>query len=874
MKIYQLTIRTISTILFLLVRIQVLMGQSGNYLVSKHKPSIEHQNSYFSAATNSNGTIYLASRNGLIKYDGDRDILINTGGSVFDVKLDENEQTFLATSIGLIRVENGIQMISLMPPGENSSVHQVLVTKNGVYGLGTDAVYFRENGSDSTTVFRTDLSGRLYNLYELEERIYVNSENKGTLEVINGALVSDVPEFMEREVIVYTSKNASGKYILGTINGELHTYENGKTSRVIISQPSFTESEPMSGLWYSDEIVVIGTMNSGVFFLNVNSGKIESIVDYNSGLDDNEVVSLTQNKNKGISAIGRYAISHILPDVPVRNYEYYEGVSGDVLSVLHNNGSLYVGTNLGLFRLNKITDYEEEVSYINRRKKVGKPVLSSNPKRGFFGFKKKKKANKESVTEENETLITEKTVIKKATGVHYVYKEINENISHVSHLRSSYDGIIVGGLTGVFEVVDDNSKLITTSDCRYLYLSLDEKMLFVSTGSQELLVFMSIGDEWVFRDVFTDFRAQIDHIREFGGSYWMSSPEKIYKISISHNELDDVEEYALENPYYSNIYSTLVSNELNFISASGSFIIKEDSIISLKDAYPVDDVIIDNQNEPWVFSGQDWIRPSQYESKSPVLKAFDDLKAITYDVESSLYWIVSENSEILQFSEKATISSSYYTPYMEGIRSNMAILNEDKLSVIQDESKLSFEISHADLPNIFNTKYRYRLQGMDKEWSSWSTYSTIEFPFLPSGTYTLLIEAKNGFGEDYKIESVSFEVLPPYWKRPLFYLFEFGVVLSLFLLSITLRSWGYKYRILSRLLAFLTLVIIIEYMEAVMESYFLLEKSPVFGFALQVLMAMIILPFEGVLKKYVLKENISLKTYLESKGKKDFSEKS
>jgi hypothetical protein len=57
-------------------------------------------------------------------------------------------------------------------------------------------------------------------------------------------------------------------------------------------------------------------------------------------------------------------------------------------------------------------------------------------------------------------------------------------------------------------------------------------------------------------------------------------------------------------------------------------------------------------------------------------------------------------------------------------------------------------------------------------------------------------------------------------------------------------------------------------MEAIMESYFLLENSPIFGFVLQVVMAIIILPFEGIMKKYVFKEKVAIGSYFEIKGKK------
>lgn len=846
------------------------MAQSGGYLVSKHSPSIEHQNSYFAAVTTTLGTTYLATRNGLVKYDGHRESLINTGGSVFDVALDADEHIFLATSVGLLQMDklkNEIQ--SLMPASDVSNIHQVLTTQKAVYGLSADAVYFKPNDGDSTFILETDLSGRLYNMYELDNRVFVNSENKGALEINNRAMSSDVSDFIEKETIIFTVKNSqSGQYVLGTSHGQLFTYEDGIINLVDIDQQSFEDSEPISALWYSDDIIVVGTMNSGVFFLNVKTKKVELVVDYNTGLEDNEVMSLIQDENKGISVVSQYAVSHILPNIPIKNYEYYEGLSGEITSTLHDGEKLYIGTNLGLFSLEQITDYEEEVSYINRRKNVFRPTSETKPKKGLFGFKRRK-AKKENILEESEVIVTEKQITKKATGVHYLYKAVNKSISHISHMRDLENGFVASGLSGVFEIQSGKTKRITESSSRYLYVSVDKQKIFVCTGDEELLVFVRMNNEWVYRDVFTDFRARIDHVREYQGYYWLCSPDRIYKIKILNNELDDVEEYALKNPYHATVYSKIISSEIGFVSSSGVFKIEGDSIVSIKEPFPVDNVIIDNQNEPWIKSNDDWIRPSQREDNSSVFNFFSDLKAIAYTEEATSYWVVTHDNEILQFNENAVIPPSSYFPYVDGVRSNDRLVLENKLVVVQDESKLSFDISHPDLPNIFNTKYRYQLRGMSDSWSTWSSQSTIDFAFLPSGSYSLFVEAKNSFGEAYKIDPVSFDVLPPYWKRPWFYALEFGIVLLLFLVSIKLKSFGYKYQLISRMLAFLTLVIVIEYLEAIMESYFHFENSPIFGFVLQVVIAMIILPFEGILKKYIFKEKVQIASYFEIKKKKE-----
>ena len=884
-------IRIGAILLLFVIQMNAVLAQSGSYLVSKHSPEISQQNIYYDGIINDIGTIFLASRNGLIKYDGNRSSMINTGGSVFDLAFNQKEEVFLATSVGLLLMRQTIdhenEIINLMPANNQTPVNQVLASEKAIYGVANDIIYYRTYDSDTTFIIRDEHAGGFYNIYQLGDHIYINSGNKGTLEVVDGRISSDVPDFIEKQTIVFSSLNTdTNQHIFGTSSGQIFTYEEDEITPLSIEDQMLKEGEPIMALWYDKETIVIGTLTEGVFFINVKTGKTKSRLDYNTGLEDNEVVSLIMDKNKGLSVVSNYALNHVSPNISIKSFQYYDGLYGDITSTAYYKDKLYVGTNVGLFSLQKITDYEEIVSYKKRRKKVSKskPAVvleQTKTRKKLFNFKNrkaKKKAKKQQVAQEEQeaveqkeaVVITEKKVTKKATAVYYAYKEVDTRISHVSQILSLEDHLIIGGLTGVFEIVEEQVNMISENDARYLYISEDNSQLFISTGDQQVLVFVKQGNSWIYRDVFTDFRAQVDHIREYKGDYWLSSPDKIYKVEISNNQLDDIIEYELENPYYSTLYSTVVSNELNFISSNGSYKIQGDSIKSVNSPSQINDIIIDNNNDLWTFLNNDWKQPNRFKSDFPVFKIFKNLKSITYDANNTNFWVVTQTNEILRFSEKLAIPASYYTPYLEKVKATNTSRAKDKIVVVQDESQLSFEIAYADLSNIFDTKYRYQLKGMDDVWSKWSKESTINFSFLPAGSYTLSIQAQNAFGKAYEISPTSFKVLQPYWKRPLFYAFEIAVVLSLFLLSITLKSWGYKYRLISRLLAFLTLVIIMEYMEAVMESYFLLESSPVFSFALQVLMAMIILPFEGVLKKYVFKEKIDLGTYFELKGKEKF----
>jgi hypothetical protein len=128
---------------------------------------------------------------------------------------------------------------------------------------------------------------------------------------------------------------------------------------------------------------------------------------------------------------------------------------------------------------------------------------------------------------------------------------------------------------------------------------------------------------------------------------------------------------------------------------------------------------------------------------------------------------------------------------------------------------------------------------------------------LPNGDYTLTVQAKNIFGKITELEPVSFEVLPPYWRRPWFYALEFSIFASMVMLSFRLST---RYRIVSRLLSLLTIILLIEFIQTVIGETILTKNSPVIDFFIQVVVALLVLPVEGYLRNLMLKS-------LDSSGK-------
>ena len=108
------------------------------------------------------------------------------------------------------------------------------------------------------------------------------------------------------------------------------------------------------------------------------------------------------------------------------------------------------------------------------------------------------------------------------------------------------------------------------------------------------------------------------------------------------------------------------------------------------------------------------------------------------------------------------------------------------------------------------------MQGIQTAWSDWSTLNNvINFSFVPPGKYKVLVESKDLFGKVTKLETIDFNVVPPYWKRPWFYALEFLFFGSLVVLSLRVNVTSSRYRYLSRFLSALTMVLLIQFIQTI-----------------------------------------------------------
>jgi hypothetical protein len=177
------------------------------------------------------------------------------------------------------------------------------------------------------------------------------------------------------------------------------------------------------------------------------------------------------------------------------------------------------------------------------------------------------------------------------------------------------------------------------------------------------------------------------------------------------------------------------------------------------------------------------------------------------------------------------------------------------LKISQLENTVEFEFIQPDYVGMKAVEYRYLVEGLNNKWSSWANSNNIvNFSYLQVGNYKVQVQTRDLMGKVSKVEEIKLEIEPPYWKQTWFYALEALFFGSLVFLSIKLSKANSKYKLLSRLLSMLTIIMLIQLVDNIVASQISISNGPVVEFFIQVCIAMLMLPIEGFLRKLITKE--------------------
>ncbi|HYG19861.1 MAG TPA: triple tyrosine motif-containing protein [Ohtaekwangia sp.] len=884
------------SVIFLLLGFFQGSGQSGNYFLSHHSPHGEQfDNVCFDILQGGDGMLYVATRSGIQQFDGRSWTLIQGSGAVYSLEMTPQGEILWSGTSGFGIVEKlpdrSLKLTRVSGEGI-SDIFESQGSGSKMFFLAEKAVSIYDTEQCKSFIIpATTLTGSFTGICEIFGSVYVNTTLSGVVRIENDKLVRAPLGLAGQDEIIFASGSGQ-RFLIGLSDSRiLLCSENLKLREIKLADSAYIQaSVVVNGSWVKEDLFVLGTLRGGMIFIDAETGKTEEIINYSTGLPDNEIYTLLVDQDRCIWAAHEYGFTRVAPDLPYRSFGHYPGLSGNLLCAISFKNSVYVGTSLGLFKLTREDLYDELTFYVDVAlrpaqrgdkkttapdggNKTAAPIEQAveSRKKGFLRFFRKKDKPEQTESTRTSPLKTPdvdqtsaaplqyrkaKKIEKVLRASQYVYKKVDGIDAKVTQLLEMDGRLIAGGLGGIYEVSGAGGKAILEEPVRMAYASGSMNKLFISTYANEVRVFARGARGWSALPMLNNLDDQITGIFEgINNELWLCALDKAYRLEIADNAVREMQHLEIDNPNFSEVIGVRWRDDIVMAHAQGFFVFDRamgvltpmDSLPKPSQYFAGEGNILYNDAHSWRLFGM------AHKTNLQLLKLLSNVRFIKQDQISDNLWVITGNNELYKFfGDRFRVQEEGFSLVLKAIRGGEGKKNKRNIFEFdQEKSALTFEVVQPDYLAAQAIEYRYLLNGLDKEWTDWSVNShTIAFPYLPAGDYTLRVQSRDIFGMLVELEALPFEVVPPYWKRPWFYALEFFLFAAFVLLSFRLST---RYRIISRILSLLTIIMLIQFIQTVIGETFETRASPVMDFFVQVTVAFMILPVEGYLRNLMLR---------------------
>lgn len=596
-----------------------------------------------------------------------------------------------------------------------TQVRQTHYLNGKVYFRSLEALFIYDEQID--TVIALTHKNSIYNSYKINNRIYVNLEEFGLVEVKRDEFVtientdrygSDRIYGMlayDDRLLIYSREHG-----LNLFDGVRFEGFGSEVNNYLMNYPGYRM------MWMDEERIAIGTLPGGLVIIN-KEGKLLQTTTTDEGLNNNYVYGLYMDQQKLLWVALDDGISVFDTQPEFKIYDTLSGISGSVLKIFEKPNYVIIITNQGAFKKDKLT--QDKFSKIQNTPGhfysglVINGTLYGASSQGLY-----------KVSENYAQLITENQYLSLVSNNEGGFYGISrDQIDKYSPSSSSglsaalfYDQEILSGHAAYFEgdlfvllesgsigVLDDAGELIsmvevsTDKEYQIEHLKVLDSKLYLGTRNLGLFEYSARSNAFHSSDQFKS-----DHIEnkqvilfsECDSSFWFRANRKV----LNFNE----EKRLVENSLYNNIGY-------------------EEGIFTI-------DCGID---KTW-FGGENKIYSIPH-----------DINKEHHEFLTNITGIYVQNDSLI------------YGGFGKPVR-NLIFPYKD--------NELRFTYAAASYINPERNQYQIKLEGFDQNWSNWTSETQKDYTNIPEGDYTFLVRSKNVYDVEGSTASISFSILPPWYR--------------------------------------------------------------------------------------------------------------
>lgn len=755
------------------------------FIVNHTRNTYQASAQNWSITQSSKGFMYFGNNNGILEYDGKNWKTYPVSNNLIVRSVYGVNDTIYAGAfeeIGFLAhtPDSGMQYHSLthLIPKENLDFDEVW----DIYSRGKEIIFrssnyiFIYNGKSIQVI---DPFSTFRPMHHVGDQFFVTDDEKGLMRLEGDTLiaVSEHPVVFRNEIRSMIAIEYN-QYLLGTSNEGVFLWKEGTIQPWRAPVNDFLRQDMLySATKLSDGSLAWGSLSNGVYITN-QKGEIMQHLDRYKGLQNNTVLSLFEDKGKNLWIGLDNGIDFIEVNSPLSHLNFNYNIETPYTSIIHN-GIFYVGTNQGLYALDK-----------GKVKNTGKDIDRFRLIKGTEG--------------------------------------------QVWNLSLIDGTLFCGHNFGCFEIDGYNARKI--SDLRGFWDFIpapfpDQKNTKIIAGTYSGLVTLEkINNRWIFADTIKGFNESSRTIFiDKKNTIWISHGYRgIYKLKVNAS-LDSVNSFKLFRQTHglpeSLPYNIQKINEQMFVTTpAGIFRFNYDEHTFYKPGEInqifegkefIDLIRQDEKGNFWYFT-HDYmgvmrlLEDGTYRDISApfsgltenLLPAFQNI----FIDEDDNVWIgswnglVHYNSDLIKdFGHMEDVFVREVNFY--GNQDSTSVYDLDKAFRKQGpktkeipfkRNSVTFRFtlpSYEDPRKIF---FSHRLVGFNQQWSDWDDVNFKEFTNLREGDYIFEVRAMNPFGNISPVKSINFEVAPPFFRSKTAY----GIYAFLLFITIVANIYFVRRRIL------------------------------------------------------------------------------
>ena len=714
-------------------------------VVTYDKDDYNASSKNWSVAVNSMGLLYIGNHEGLLESDGQSWKLykLPVGGIVRSVAIDDNNRIYTGSfeefgywesdSTGLLHyfsLSDSLKDFTF----HNEQIWKIIIREEKVYFQAFNNV-FVYNGHE---VYEIQNPRNIIFLLEAGEKLIAQDIGGGLLELKEDRFEKiENSEHLQGAEIKVVMPFKEGSFVLGSGTRGLYIWENESFKIWNCEAQEVLKNKQINhGILHNDKYY-IGTITDGVYIVDAD-GKIINHLNTDNSLLNNTILGMSFDVNGNLWLNHDKGLSLIDFDAPYKAVVSETNQLGAVYAAVVYQDNLYLGTNQGL--------------YYASVQDAGLTEIKLND-----------------------------------------FRFVEGSQGQVWDLQI-FDGQLIGGHNnGAFKIDRAELNLLSEVSGGYCIRKFTEDLLIQSTYTNLVLYRKNANDKWQF---YRRIQGLIEPIRyletDFRGNVWASHNRKgIYKLKLN-NDFSEIisrdyygqdEGFALEPKTH--VFQ--LDNRIVFTSGNKLFTYDDlkDSIIAYAELnqqlgkYKAAEKIIPGHgNEYWFVissgAGLFEINGNQVQFKlqmnlnsrgfhlveeSPnIIPVFCNNYLVCLE-DGFLVMnpkLINDTTELQPIVMREVINNRF------GERLPLSTAKDYSPEISYANNSISISFSPVIFPGIGN-RFTMKLEGLNRDWSDYTSNSSVTYSRLPWGEYTFRVKGIDEFGESIPEATYGFEVLPPWY---------------------------------------------------------------------------------------------------------------